>query len=256
MKTVILFIIAVFVNDTITANKFVHMIDCLKEQIKDFLKRQMKDCPKESNEKVSLTFIAAGYIDKNYEDFWSKFTLLSQQPHIIRFKTNKGKSSYINSAIQLANDLNSQYNYILTMDCDIQILADRDGILVNSTNSFESLLRNMISVITNESGQTPNCGIVAPNQIGSNRHLSTIYQHKININTSHHILNQIIYWSELHPSIAGGFWMFTKSTYDMIGPFRNVGSYGPEDVIFAWDVVQKLKLRCYLINNIAIYHPE
>ena len=223
MDLQVLFIISVFVKDDITASKFLKMVECLHQ----------------CESSLPITFVAAGHIHENFHDLWTTFTARPYKIHTIPFSTNTGKSSYIDAAIQWANHNHNEYQYIATMDCDIQI----------RNISFNLLIQNMISVLTDTSGKSPDCGIVAPNQTGSNKHLSTIYQHRIDTG------DQIIYWSELHPSIAGGCWLFSKTTYDKIGPFQNVGSYGPEDVLFAWDVVQKLHIRCYLIENISVYHP-
>jgi hypothetical protein len=234
----VLYIIAIFVKDEIGAAKFSRMLKSLKANRINIL---------------SIVVVAVGYISEKYQHLWveieTTFLACCKFPttvKIIPFAVNSGKSSYINAAIQWANrkpDL--VYNYIMTTDCDIQMESEPQ-----LSSDVDSLISKMIYVMEN----APHCGLVAPNQLGCNKHSSTIYQHEIELILPENICTLRLYWSDVHPSIAGGCWMFSKSTYEAVGPFQNVGSYGPEDVLFAWDVVEKLKRRCYLIDNVYVHH--
>lgn len=241
----VLYIIAIFVQDEIGAAKFSRMLKSLKANRINI---------------VSIVVVAVGYISEKYQHLWVEIetTFLTcckfqTTVKIIPFAVNSGKSSYINAAIQWANKKpDVVYQYIMTTDCDIQMESDSQ---LSSDTLVDSLISKMIYVMEN----APDCGLVAPNQLGCNKHSSTIYQYEMELMVpastfSENVCTLRLYWSDVHPSIAGGCWMFSKSTYNEVGPFQNVGCYGPEDVLFAWDVVQKLKRRCYLIDNVYVHH--
>lgn len=166
----------------------------------------------------------------------------------IKFPSNEGKSAYINTAIEVAtsrfcsNDSEREEEvYIATIDCDMTptLRRFRPWSLVN----LAALLH-----------ARPDIGIIAPNQvpIAANRHLATVYEkcYKFNDSPLH------LHWSPQHHSIAGGMWMFPKATvYDRV-QFSHVGTYGPEDTIFAKYVHQNLRLKCCLVREYEIEHND
>ncbi len=222
----ILIILCIFVQSDDTLLRFQNMIKSWDNNNID----------KSGNYKYII--VVSGYVSPEYIN--SVNVYLNQNiVHTILFPTNAGKSEYINSAVDW---------YICTKQChDTPILTIDSDIQIKNVSQF---ITHMISACL----VLPKCGILAPLQLGDNRHLNTIYQyHEIyKLYNSDDLIN--VYWSDLHPSVAGGCIMFWYSTYINAGKFQNVGMYGPEDVLFA-ENVHKLGLRCYVCTNINVYHP-
>lgn len=167
----------------------------------------------------------------------------------IKFPANEGKSTYINTAIEVAESrfcpsgdaIIQNEVYIATIDCDMTPTLHR--FRPWSLVSLAAILQ-----------ARPDIGIIAPNQVpfAANRHLATVYEkcYKVNDSPLH------VHWSTKHHSIAGGMWMFPKTTvYDRV-QFSRVGAYGPEDTIFAKYVHQNLKLKCCLVHEYEIEHND
>lgn len=211
-----LVIFCIYIHNDATLIKFLNSIKLFQEL--------------EGTNNNDIYLIATGYTTKDYNNIWDY--LVQKNIHKIKFESNVGKSQYINNAIEWYTRMNADINnfLIMTIDCDILI----------STLSVHTLIKSYINL--------PHCGILAPKQIEDNRHLNTIYQHCYQSNGLHY------YWSNIHPSIAGGCWIFSYKIFNVVNGFDNVGCYGPEDVLFAHKV-NNCGLRCYMCDDIVVQHP-
>lgn len=231
--------------------------------------------------------VCTGYIALKDSDeaqqVWAAFekTLLNSKPSsvdnktlpeflILPFSYNAGKSTYINCALhheetkkKITDDA-----YVVTIDCDMfPVMYPRPWSLGDLVGLMDYLHRH--------DNYNHRVGILAPQQVPALRcrHSDTVFENSVTINwpllispgpISNRSLSKTnavttIWWSSKHPSVAGGLWVFKKSIYDQVpGGFAEVGTYGPEDVLFAAYVMRNLQLRCCLVREFLVMHelPE
>lgn len=160
--------------------------------------------------------------------------------NVVWFEDNAGKSAYINKV--MANYALDEGTHVCTVDCDIFFPNPNYGMLAAMSEILEA--------------PELSAGIVAPSHTGDIRHTATVFANKLVYYSD--TLATDLWWSDEVPnSVAGGIWMFPKYVYDKKqNPpgFDDVGSYGPEDVLFARFVHGILGLRCYLATGISAHH--
>ena len=247
-----------------------------------FINRLLDDCFASNSSEMNkarpiltnrLFATLTGYVSEQYKHEIIK--LISYFDIVMIFDRNIGKSTYINHIIDFIRK--EQHTVLKNIWNDIDAICTIDGDIITSSDISTNYECNSIDYECNSVDYVRNpgidltlfsdlyavlsicsdVGIVAPNQIGDCRHLSTVYECHRELHLHNDIKNNTtIFWSNLHPSIAGGCWMFRKTIFELKpNGFDYVGEYGPEDVLFAKYAMQILNYKCCLLDYHSVIHP-
>lgn len=191
---------------------------------------------------TKIEFCFGGWAKTNgkWEIIRKTIELLFGKQKIIRFTRNFGKATVVN---QLIADYSYDYDYILTSDSDIKLLADQG-------HMFDRL----ISVAEQLSHK--NFGLLSLNQTENCAHEKRLFINKmvLAVEYENRFYHEVIRWPKYPGGIAGGSLFISKKFWKYIGGYKILGVYAGDDARIFEDAY-KYGYFGAMIDTISVEHP-
>lgn len=185
-----------------------------------------------------LNFAFGGWCrnEKYFQDIRQLIKDNFKQTIVHTFDKNYGKAHIVN---KLVNRHQNKYKYMIT--CDSDMVFDLE--CVDFFNRMVELAKNI------ESETNRPLGILAPSMTEENAHWNDKFTNKRTYN------NENISFPNTGSGIAGGCIMTSRTAWDAIGGYREMGTYAGDDAFYLLDCYNK-KFSYQVADNIWIKHPK